>query len=201
MKKVTSILLVCISILVITVGCRDFSLQDNTVAFEADPEPLVVSSVNELVYEINKAKTVSKEDESYWLYHLNEIEIIDSILVPCVQVDTHSLYKIVVSKYMIFYYFFENRAIAKGETQPDYNRDLIITVNREPIEGDPLAPVERQIGLKANEDHVLFNKNQRDLIMAIGSTWVSIRYPETIQDYADVMALCTIREIHVSDFN
>ena len=200
MKKTTFILLVCISIVFLFSGCRDLPLQDDTVAYEADPAPLVVSSVKELVYEINRAKTVSKEDESYWLYHLNEIEQIDSILVPNVHVETHSLYRIVVNKYMIFYYYFENQAVAKGETQPDYNRDLIISVNRVHIEGDPLAPIERQIGLKANEDHVLFNKNQRDLIVAKGNTWVSIRYPETFREYADIMALCTFQEFQVSEF-
>ena len=195
------IFLVLISSIFVTTGCKhDNKTVDNKKGnFDVEDVSLSVDNVDSLVNEIKKAKTADKEDENYYIYDTNNIADLDFIYYPTAEIEGFKLRRIQVNEYYIEYYY-EKPEVIEKEAFNNFDFDTGIGISfyiRENETGESMfdAVIEQFGSDLLTEDGYIYDKESRFLIAPVDSTYVFVRVPEEMNDYAVMKELIKAEKI------
>lgn len=159
----------------------------------SDPAPVVAGTVDELIEAIRESKTAAEIDAQAKIAGLNTIE---SLYVPTAEIDGFELRFIEVNKSFIFYYYLPESVDASDTLYVDLDRDIEITFLRGNYD-DPMSIPEEQFHESPNEDGIIYLPYMRNLFAPVGDTIMTVRVPESLNNYEYMKSLCKAELIEI----
>lgn len=159
---------------------------------EEEMMPAVFSTVEGLIYAANGGDVPAVNEEQKQA--LKTVTDIEYFYAPTAAFEGYKLLRIAVSPWNIFYYYVPKDGAAD---QFSYDSGISVCYSREESSDsdDPLKALTEQAGIGLTEDGLMYEPGRQSITFTAGSSWMSIRVPESMNEYEALKKLCKAEKI------
>lgn len=163
--------------------------EDPAVDMGAEAEPMLYSSVEEMMEAVQTERQAKSKDGMAQLSKLDELSM---VYVPAESLSGRSLFLIEVSPYAVRYYYMPG-----GTAAPEFSdtEGIIVSCYREP-EYNPDTFFEDN-GLVPDEDGFVYEEEKNKMTFIQNDGIISVRVPDILNSYDTLRSLCEIKKIEI----
>lgn len=156
--------------------------------------PAIFSTVEQLIDAANGGDVPTVNEEQRQALKTARVTDIEYFYAPTAAFEGYKLLRVTVSPWNIFYDY-----VPKDSTADRFSYDsgISVCISREESSDsdDPLKALAEQAGIGLTEDGLLYEPGRQSITFAVGSSWMYIIVPESMNEYETLKKLCKAEKI------